>query len=283
MKLSELKKKYEQELAGIYTSSEISTIFFWIAEKIIRKPQSILKLALEEEWTEFEDRKNLFYFYLIDLKKQKPIQYILGETEFYGRRFFVNPSVLIPRPETEELIEWIISDKPQPGNKIIDLGTGSGCIPIVLKKELPETEVWAMDVSSKALNTAQINADYNQAEVLFFRENLLEMDFNLMPDFDIIVSNPPYIAEREKETLSQSVSENEPSEALFVKDDDPLIFYKRIAEIASQKLNPGGKVYVEINQNYAIETLNIFTKYTTKTKLKKDISGNYRMIRAIFD
>ena len=206
MKLSELKKKYEQELAGIYTSSEISTIFFWIAEKIIRKPQSILKLALEEEWSEFEDRKNLFYFYLIDLKKQKPIQYILGETEFYGRRFFVNPSVLIPRPETEELIEWIISDKPQPGNKIIDLGTGSGCIPIVLKKELPETEVWAMDVSSKALNTAQINADYNQAEVLFFRENLLEMDFNLMPDFDIIVSNPPYIAEKEREMISRSVA-----------------------------------------------------------------------------
>lgn len=279
MKLSALKKKFEIELNQIYSKSEIDTIFYWTAEKIVRKPQSILRLALDEEWHEFEERKNIFWLYLLELKQKKPFQYVLGETEFYGFRFFVNKDVLIPRPETEELIEWILDDKPKPNSSIIDLGTGSGCIAVTLKKMLPNAEVWAMDISEKALKTAKTNSDYHQIEINFLCNNLLEMDFEPLPKFDLIVSNPPYIAKSEKSTMDESVYGFEPEKALFVPDKDPLVFYRRIAEIGQKKLNQGGKIYVEINQKLAEETQSLFLDYFTEVELRKDISGNYRMIR----
>lgn len=280
MKLLELQNTYQKELQSIYSSSEIDRIFFWIAEKILDKPEHILRLALEEEWWEFEEKKNQFLFKLVLLKDHTPIQYILGETEFYGMKFFVNENVLIPRPETEELVEWILNDVKNAELKIIDIGTGSGCIPIVLKKNLPNASVWAMDFSEKAIETAQINADYHQTDIQFIQNDFLTMDFKELPEFDIIVSNPPYIGETEKNAMDKNVVQFEPHSALFVSDENPLIFYERIIDFAKQKLNPNGKIYVEINQNFPRETKELFQNIFENTELKKDISGNFRMIKS---
>ncbi len=280
MKLSELKGLYEKELNSLYSSSEIEIIFFWIAEKIIGKSQSILRLALTEEWFEFEEKKNLFLFKLLQLKEQKPIQYILGETEFYGMKFFVNENVLIPRPETEELVEWILSDSKNSAIKIIDIGTGSGCIPIVLKKHLQESEIYAIDISEQALEVAKNNAGYHQAKINFLQDDFLQMNFDALPNFDIIVSNPPYIAEKEMSVMNDNVLNFEPHSALFVPDENALVFYERIIQFAKQKLNPNGKIYVEINQSLAAETKELFQNNFQNIELKKDISGNFRMIKS---
>src|SRR5690606_492309 len=146
-------------------------------------------------------------------------------TEFYGHKFFVNENVLIPRPETEELVEWIVKENKNKNLKIIDIGTGSGCIPISLKKEIPSAEIYALDFSEKALETAKINAEFHQTEIKFLQNDFLKMDFQSLPNFDIIVSNPPYIAESERNSMDKNVLEFEPASALFVPDDDALIFY----------------------------------------------------------
>lgn len=281
MKLADLRKLFRDELKTIYSSSESDILFFRLAEKIIRKPESMLRLALEEEeWPEFEERKNLFLLYLLELKKHKPFQYVIGETEFYGMKFFVNENVLIPRPETEELIEWILNDASNSQLKIIDIGTGSGCIPVVLKKQMPAAEIYALDFSEKALNLAKINADYHQTEIHFLQDDFLNMHFDSLPEFDIIVSNPPYISENEKSGMDANVVKFEPHAALFVPDDHALIFYERIIEFAQQKLKSNGNIYVEINQNLAHETEELFQNNFKNTVLKKDISGNFRMIKS---
>lgn len=280
MKLSKVRANYHKELKDIYSESEIDALFFWIAEKIIDKPSSILRLALEEEWWEFEEKQNLFLYYLMELKTKKPIQYILGETEFYGLRFFVNKSVLIPRPETEELIEWILLEESNSTKTVLDIGTGSGCIPIVLKKNRPEYKILALDISAKALETAKNNAEYHQTYIKFFLEDFLTMDFDLFPDLDVIISNPPYIAEKERTTMDENVVNFEPSNALFVPDGQELIFYERLLDLAKKKLKLKGHLYVEINQNLAMETQKLFENEFKTVELKKDLSGNYRMLRA---
>lgn len=280
MKLLELKSLFQKELIEIYSESEIDAIFFWIAEKNLDKPASILKLALHEEWTEFEENKNRFLFQLMQLKDHKPFQYVLGETEFYGLKFFVNENVLIPRPETEELVEWILSDNPNFDGKIIDIGTGSGCIPITLKKHLHSAKISALDFSEKALEIAKDNAGFHQTEIEFIHADFLKMDFADLTKFDIIVSNPPYIAESERNSMDKNVLEFEPDSALFVPDDNALIFYERIIEFAENNLNPNGKIYVEINQNLARETEELFQNNFKFVELKRDISGNFRMIKA---
>lgn len=276
MMLSELKNIYQRELRTIYSETEIDRIFYWIAEQILQKSESILQLNPDEEVPDF----NLFLVNLNQLKEQKPVQYILGETEFYGMKFFVNENVLIPRPETEELIEWIIKDTENSNLKVIDIGTGSGCIPVVLKKNLPHAEVWALDFSEEALKTAKQNAEYHQTEIQFVQNDFLNMDFNDLAGFDIIVSNPPYIAETEKYGMAENVVKFEPHSALFVPDENALIFYKKIVEFAKLKLKSTGTIYVEINQNLAIETQKIFQNNFENSELKKDISGNFRMIKS---
>lgn len=270
---------YDEALKEIYSPSEIDLIFFQLAEKIIRKPKSTLRWAMQEEWHEFEERKNLFLFYLMELKSRKPFQYVMGETEFYGLRFFLNQNVLIPRPETEELVEWILYDHPKEKARIIDLGTGSGCIAISLKKQLPNAQIMALDTSEKALQIAKINADYHNTEIEFICDDLLKMDIDTLPDFDVILSNPPYIMASEKLKMQKSVVEFEPQNALFVDSDDPLIFYKKIAELGLKKLKPDGKIYVEINQQLAKETQALFLSYYSEVEWRKDISGNDRMIK----
>lgn len=286
MKLIALKTQFHKELKSIYSEPEIETIFFWIAEKILDKPASMLKLASNEEWHEFDENKNRFLFKLMELKIHKPIQYVLGESEFYGLKFLVNENVLIPRPETEELVEWILNDfnshsgQHEETINIIDIGTGSGCIPVTLKKHLPDTEIQALDFSEKALEVAKNNAGFHQTEIQFIHADFLNMDFSTLHDFDIIVSNPPYIAEKEKDSMDKNVTDFEPDSALFVPDNNPLIFYERIIEFAQEKLTLNGKVYVEINQNLSNETEKLFRNNFKKVELKKDISGNFRMLKA---
>lgn len=280
MKLSELKNSYQKELKDLYSESEIDTLFYWIAEKIIGKPVSILRNTHNEEWSDFEEKKLLFLFNLYELKNKKPIQYILGETEFFGIKFFVNQNVLIPRPETEELIEWILNSNSNSESVIIDIGTGSGCIPIVLKKNLPSAKMYALDISEKAIETAENNAEFHQTKVKFLCEDFLTFDYSTLPKFDVIVSNPPYISENEKNTMAQSVTEFEPNLALFVPDEDALLFYRKICEFAKEKLKEDGKVFVEINQNLKNETVQLFQNYFENVEIKKDISGNDRMICA---
>lgn len=212
------------------------------------------------------------------LQNNEPIQYILGSTEFYGLPFKVTPSVLIPRPETEELVEWILQNTTQSSPHILDIGTGSGCIGITLAKKLPRATVEAWDVSPHALKVAKENAAINNVTVTFVEVDALNPQPN-NPHFDIIVSNPPYIREMEKEIMSSNVLDYEPQLALFVPDHQALIFYNSIADIALQQLKKGGWLYFEINQAKGTEVVQLLKeKGFSNITLKKDISGNHRMV-----
>lgn len=221
----------------------------------------------------------------------EPLQYVLGETEFYGLRLRVTPDVLIPRQETEELVDLILKSnaafewKSGPGPSVLDIGTGSGCIAIALKKNLALTtgsQVWACDVSVKALDIARENARLNLANVLFKPADILDRNsWKQFPVYDIIVSNPPYVTVSEQRSMARNVVEHEPHLALFVEDEDPLIFYREIARFARQKLRAGGTVYFEINEAYGYQVLDLLEQAGFRhTILRKDLNGKDRMISA---
>ena len=212
------------------------------------------------------------------LFEHKPIQYVLGETEFCGLKFKVNPSVLIPRPETEELVMWVLSENPQAEN-ILDLCTGSGCIAVYLAKKLKNTHLTGVDISREALQIAFENAKRNKVEIDFFTADVLQPDFSLGKQFDVIVSNPPYVRESEKRQMHARVLNYEPHSALFVNDDNPLLFYKAIARIGTTHLTENGKLYLEINEAYGKETATLLQQFDYKNiVLKKDIHGKDRML-----
>ena len=216
-----------------------------------------------------------------DLKKQKPIQYILGETEFHGLRFEVDENTLIPRQETEELVELIVGNSQKAEGRslrVLDIGTGSGCIAISLAANIPNAEVYAIDVSEKALATAKKNAEINKVKVNFILKNILETE-DLEGQFDVIVSNPPYVRNLEKAEIKPNVLEYEPHLALFVEDNDALLFYRKIAQLAKKNLASDGKLYFEINQYLGKETIQLLEDLGFKNvMLKKDIYENNRMI-----
>jgi release factor glutamine methyltransferase len=281
-----LLKKYRttflRELSSLYDEKEIESFFYLALEKFHQKKR--IDLALQPELAMDETQLAQWENVLTELKVYKPIQYILGETEFYGLPFLVNENVLIPRPETEELVQLILSNhqitkSPNP-IKILDIGTGSGCIPISLKKNLPSAEVFAIDVSEKALETAQKNAEINKVEINFIQTDILKAE-KLEQNFDIIVSNPPYVRNLEKVEINPNVLEFEPHLALFVEDNDALLFYRKITELAQQYLQENGKLYFEINQYLGNETVALIESYGFKNvELIKDIYGNDRMISA---
>jgi release factor glutamine methyltransferase len=228
---------------------------------------------------------------LNQLKTGKPIQYILGVTEFYGMPFKVNPSVLIPRPETEELVEWTIasvSSRQLAAGCILDIGTGSGCIAISLKKNLPQFKVSAIDISGEALTTAKENATLNNVDVEFINEDILHpkkpFTFHLSAftsKIEIIISNPPYVTLHDKTQMHANVTDFEPHTALFVPEDDPLVFYKAIADFAADNLAPGGLLFFEINESYGEEVVQLLNdKQFKNIELRKDMSGRDRMIRS---
>jgi release factor glutamine methyltransferase len=234
--------------------------------------------------------------YLEQLLTHRPVQYVLNEAWFYNLQFEVNESVLIPRPETEELVEMIIQEAGGkkhevrtgatsyivPRTSFLDIGAGSGCIPISIKKSIPEAEVSAIDVCSEALHVAMNNAVKHETDINFHLLDFLdESKWNELGLFDIIISNPPYVKSSERSSMSEHVLQFEPHKALFVPDDDALIFYKKIASFASMHLKPGGKVFVEINQQLGKETADLFTSTGfSKVELKKDMSGNERFVVA---
>lgn len=217
---------------------------------------------------------------LIRLQKQEPIQYIIGTEEFYGLTFEVNEHVLIPRPETGELIEWIIQEHKNVGTKILDIGTGSGCIAVSLAKYLEGAEVVSWDISEEALQVAARNSLRNGVLVTFEQRDVLHASPS-GEQFDVIVSNPPYITEKEKAGMEANVLDWEPGLALFVPDDKPLLFYRKIAELGMDMLVPGGKLYFEINRAYGRQTMDMLTALGYKNiELRKDLFQNDRMIKA---
>jgi release factor glutamine methyltransferase len=291
MLLKTFKSKLLQELSAVYDEEEIECFFYLLLESYHGKKRIDLALNPEMEMDALQLIK--WESALSELKNQKPIQYIIGQTEFYGLPFFVNENTLIPRPETEELVEWIIveSSKSAVGSlKILDIGTGSGCIAISLAKNLPNAEVFAVDVSEKALAVAKKNAEINKIEVNFVNADILSVtnlnelptsNFQLPTHFDIIVSNPPYVRNLEKAEIKPNVLEFEPHLALFVEDTDALLFYRKIAHLASKNLSENGKLFFEINQYLGKETAELLEDLGFKSiELKKDIYGNDRMIQS---
>ena len=282
MTIRAYRTHFIQELSSIYEEGEVESFFYLILEA--KHQLKRIDLALQPNLTFTEAELVVWNLILEDLKKEIPIQYLLGKTSFYGLDFEVNENVLIPRPETEELVEWMLQDcaKRETTNNfsILDIGTGSGCIPISLKKQLPMVKVSAIDVSEKALEVAKGNAKLNGVEVYFILQNILETT-DLLESYDVIVSNPPYVRNLEKQEIKNNVLEYEPHLALFVADDDALIFYRKIGELALKSLRPNGKLFFEINQYLGKETVDLLKDLGFQNvELRKDIYGNDRMILA---
>ena len=280
-----MKDVFEQfsfGLKGLYEVNEIGSLTLLAIGEITgfnnAKIKAFPELALSvNETTKLEH-------VLKELRTGKPIQYIFGKTEFYGLPFLVNPSVLIPRPETEELVDWVINSLHSEINNghILDIGTGSGCIAISLKKHLPGFKVSGIDISTAAIQTASENAKLNHAEVNFLGEDILKPKAIISEKYKVIISNPPYVTLIDKRQMHTNVTDFEPHNALFVPDDDPLIFYRVIANFALSRLEQNGLLFFEINESYGKETINLLAALGFKEIiLRKDMSGRDRMVKAM--
>ncbi len=333
MTIQKLRFKFLTDLIQLYPKEEIQSFFNLLISFKLKLTRA--DIALNPDQIILQSDLDFFLNAITDLCKEKPIQYIIGETEFYGFSFKVDKDVLIPRPETEELVEWVLEDeRPKTEDQqkkkesselrvqnsalstqdstlktlrsslnILDIGTGSGCIAISLAKHLPDANIYALDISDQALKVAQQNAKLNNVNVHFFKQNILntniilsgvealrtglvesyENERLLSLKFDIIVSNPPYVRELEKHEIQNNVLENEPHLALFVDDNNALLFYDKIADFAKKNLNKSGQLYFEINQCFGKEMVDLFKqKGFTIIELRKDILGNDRMIKVSF-
>jgi release factor glutamine methyltransferase len=271
---------FKQELVNLYDSYEANAITALAISDLTKLSKAKLKAFPETIFTEEQSAR--LSEILEKLKTGQPVQYILGHTEFYGLPFVVNSSVLIPRPETEELVSWIIDSNNNESLKILDIGTGSGCIAIALKSQLRNAEVNAIDVSEGALNTARRNAKINNTDINFIHADILSpARLNFNPKLNVIVSNPPYVTLTDKAQMHSNVTDFEPHTALFVPEDDPLIFYKAIADFALQNLKPDGLLFFEINESLGKETMEMLgDKSFENIELKQDIRGKDRMIKA---
>ncbi len=295
MLLKEIKTVYHKELDALYAKEEVASFFYIVIEYYLNLERFVLAvqpniiISKEEEQPLFEA--------LSQLKLQRPIQYIIGKTNFMELDFVVNETVLIPRPETEALVRWVIEyvrevkcetrrkkraketvTSKVAALQILDIGTGSGCIAITLAKNLPNTKVFALDVSENALSIAQNNALRNDVSLEFIPADILRLT-GLEDAFDVIVSNPPYVRESEKKEIQSNVLDHEPGLALFVPDDDPLLFYKKIVEFAENNLNKKGSLFLEINQYLGEETKSLLkTTIWNEIQLRKDMYGNDRML-----
>ena len=280
MKLKTYKSNFLEQLTPLYDSMEAERFFTITLENLKGWQRVDVVMNPDAELTDDEVAK--WNVVLNALKEQKPIQYIFGTAHFYGLELKVNENTLIPRPETEELVEWIIKENAAKGKiNILDIGTGSGCIAIALAKNLPDAMVYAIDVSAEALKVAQGNAKANDADVTFWQKDILATD-ELPQQFDVIVSNPPYVRNLEKQEIKSNVLDYEPHLALFVEDNDPLLFYRKIAALAQKSLTLNGKLYFEINQYLGKETAEMLQDYHYKNiELKKDLYSNDRMIGAV--
>ena len=286
MSIVEAYNGFLTELKSIYDDREADNIADWIFENVTQLKRWERRGNSKSINTEQELKLSK---YLRELLLHKPVQYVLNEAWFYKLKFFVNEHVLIPRPETEELVSWIINDVRSAmydvrceGPQILDIGTGSGCIAISIKKELKNVSVTSVDTSVQALYIAGKNASDLHAEIDFKQIDFLnENEWRRLGKYDVIVSNPPYIPKSEKEHLSTNVTSFEPGLALFVDDNDPAIFYKKIAKFSKSHLKKQGNIYVEVHQEKADEVSQSFNEEDFKTEIKKDIYGKERMIKII--
>lgn len=302
---------FKKNVSALYNDREADTITDWIFENVTGVKKWERRRNQGDELTEIHT--HLLKKYEEELLQYKPVQYVLQEAWFYKRKFYVNEDVLIPRPETEELVEWIVCDSGNnlydiPSNKrfnlenipvnlklpvphlippashlqIIDIGTGSGCIAVSLKKELPQVSITAIDISGKALKVATRNAEELNAEIQFQQLNFLnESEWDQLQQYDVIVSNPPYIPDNEKESLEKNVTGFEPDIALFVPANHSFIFYEKIAKFAASHLTYGGGIYVEVHEEFAREVKVIFERHHLISDIKKDYYGKERMVRAL--
>ena len=285
MILKEFKLFFNEALSAIYPKTEIDSFFFILMEKKLKlqRIDTVLKSDFLITEKNLIDLKNI----VKRLQKEEPIQYIIGNTEFYGLPFLVDKNTLIPRTETEELVAWVLDEiKVFTNNKItelsiLDIGTGTGCIPISLAKNLTSLNISAIDISPEALLIARQNAILNKVTIEFIELDILNAE-SLPQEYDVIISNPPYVRELEKKEIKNNVLENEPHLALFVADENPLIFYNKIADLAKKQLSENGMLFFEINQYLGKETINMLVKKGFKNiQLKKDLFGNDRMIKCV--
>lgn len=277
MTLKQYKETFTATLAPRYDAAEAERFFYisleelkgWRRMDYLMHPEAIVTETELGQWQDV----------LQQLEQFRPIQYIFGKAYFYGLEFSVNENTLIPRPETEELVEWIIHENNKRGSfNILDIGTGSGCIPISLSANLPQADVSAIDISVAALAVAKENAVVNNVSVNFIQTDILDAD-TLPEQYDVIVSNPPYVRNLEKVEIQPNVLDYEPHLALFVDDADPLVFYRKIAQLAKVYLKPGGRLYYEINQYLGPETVALLEQTGfVNVVLRKDFMGNDRMI-----
>ncbi len=279
MRIKDFRADFIKKLTPIYGEMESDSFFNLILEEYNNLKRVDLALNHDLQFSEADLQK--WNAALSSLLDEIPVQYILEKTHFYGLSFEVNPSVLIPRPETEELVEWILTNNPPQENqklKILDIGTGSGCIAIALAKNLPKAQIFAIDVSAAALEVAKRNAKRNDVNVTFIQQDILNTE-NLSETFDIIVSNPPYVRNLEKHEIRNNVLDNEPHLALFVDDLDALIFYRKIVALAIKNLPENAELYFEINQYLAKGTMDLLeTNGFSHMELRKDIYDNNRMV-----
>ncbi|MGB5610664.1 peptide chain release factor N(5)-glutamine methyltransferase [Eudoraea sp.] len=280
MLLKEIKEIFHKELDEYYPKEEVDSMFYLMIEHYFGLERFIL--AIDPGIVITKEEEQIMFEGLSKLKNEQPIQYVLGETTFMDLKIMVNESVLIPRPETEELVNWVLEDFENIDNnlKVIDIGTGSGCIAISLSKLKPNIEATAMDISKSALEVAEKNALKNDVDIEFMQADILKIA-SLKENYDLIISNPPYVREMEKDKMHTNVLKNEPYLALFVPDKDPLLFYRPIAKLAKNSLNPNGVLYMEINQYLGEAVKLLLEEFSfSEIELRKDIFGNNRMIKA---
>jgi release factor glutamine methyltransferase len=283
MILKEFRAYIHENLSGIYPKTEIDSFFYILIEEKLNLQR--IDTFLKPDFLIIDDSLSELKNIIKRLENEEPIQYILKKTSFYGLPFIVDENTLIPRPETEELVAWVVEEVAketlQKNQKlsILDIGTGTGCIAVSLAKNIPKSNVSAIDISKKALEIAKKNALLNDTEIDFFEIDILTSQ-SLPQQFDIIVSNPPYVRELEKKEIKKNVLQNEPHLALFVANDNPLVFYKKIANLAKKFLTKKGILFFEINQYLEKETKKMLEKKGFKNiELRKDLFGNYRMIK----
>lgn len=282
MTLREAQQETLLLLKKLYDSRESANICDWIMEHITG--QKRIDRLVNPESSLTEAQKNQLRKIQTEISLHKPIQYILGEAWFGGYRFLVSQDTLIPRPETEELVDWICTDYLKIEEKpihILDIGTGSGCIPVLLQKKIPAAQVSGLDISEKALAIARKNADQLNTSIHWIQMDFLnDSNWQHLPVYDLIVSNPPYIKRSEEKNMSPHVLNYEPGQALFVPDNDALLFYRKLADFAAAHLRNNGHLYVEINELLGKETLQLFTERKFQAMLKQDMQGKDRMIKA---
>lgn len=287
MLLREIKNIYHSELDAIYGKEEVNSFFYLLIEHYFDLERFVL--AIQPDLVIDKKQETIIFQALSELKLEKPIQHIIGMAYFMDLEFKVNEDVLIPRPETEELVRWILDDFKDTAKNltILDMGTGSGCIPISLDKNLTDAKVFGLDISADALKVAEENNRLLGANVKFFQVDMLSLmsetsTKELEQKFDVIISNPPYVRELEKVEMRNNVIDHEPGLALFVPDEDPLKFYRAVVNFAAEHLNENGCLYLEINQYLGEETKQLLEKSNFKTiEFRKDMFGNDRKIKGI--